>query len=127
MLAGLPSTDFALTRDFLVMHDDQIGVINSFKNQNLEISESYIENPMQTLNSNEEIDLCSTIEHEKELGTMKIVDNLLDLKMEEAPKKNVRRSKRQINDKKTFCTYFNLLILSFINIYCLFIIFLPYF
>ncbi|XP_051170020.1 PR domain zinc finger protein 10-like [Leptopilina boulardi] len=101
----LTGSDFALTRDFLVMHDDQISVMNSFKSENLEISETYIPSPMQNLNTSEEIDLCSTVEPEKILNTMKIVDNLLETKNEETSKKIVRRSKRQINDKKTYwCT-----------------------
>ncbi|XP_033230926.1 PR domain zinc finger protein 10-like isoform X2 [Belonocnema kinseyi] len=60
MLTGLPGSDFALARDFLVMHDDQISVMNSFKNQNIEINESYIPSPMQTVIPNEELDLCET-------------------------------------------------------------------
>ena len=105
MLTGLPGSDFALTRDFLVMHDDQINVMNSFKNQNIEINESYTPCPMQTINSNEELDLCATVQTKKELCTTKIVDNLLEPEVDKVPKKNVRRSKRQINDKKTFCAY----------------------
>lgn len=102
----LTGSDFALTRDFLVMHDDQISVMNSFKTENLEINETYIPSPIQTLNSNEDIDLCSTVESDKVLNTMKIVDNLLESKDEEMPiKKIVRRSKRQINDKKTYCKF----------------------
>lgn len=97
------TNDFALTRDFLVMHDDQISVMNSFKTENLEMNVSYISSPMQTLNTGEELDLCSTVEPEKILNTMKIVDNLLESRDDEVPKKIVRRSKRQINDKKTFC------------------------
>ncbi|XP_011144676.1 PR domain zinc finger protein 10-like [Harpegnathos saltator] len=110
MLTGIAGTDFALTRDFLVMQDDQINVINTFKNQNIDIED----------NQSEGVAMCNTLppvtedykvnkdsnnesvpECDKEIQQI-TEEASPEKKKKTVEKKEVRRSKRHITDKKDF-------------------------
>lgn len=98
MLTGIPSTDFTLSRDFLVMQDDQMNVINSFKPQNLDVDDStHLSSTVE--NSNKENDADPLASNEQEINEILIPTE----EKKDNEKKNVRRSKRRINDKKNFC------------------------
>ncbi|XP_066596847.1 PR domain zinc finger protein 10-like isoform X2 [Prorops nasuta] len=102
MLAGIPGTDFSLTRDFLVMQeDDQINVISSFKHQTLEVSHNRtlpVSEPEITEKKNKPL-LINDIskDSEKEDNTSSHSEHKNNTET-----KSIRRSKRHINDKKTF-------------------------
>ncbi|XP_018399988.1 PREDICTED: PR domain zinc finger protein 10-like isoform X1 [Cyphomyrmex costatus] len=100
MLTGIPGTDFALTRDFLVMQDDQINVINTFKNQNMEIEDNSITLPI-TEDANKENNNLALSECDKEIQQI-TEDPLSTEEIKIIEKKDVRRSKRHITDKKKF-------------------------
>jgi len=123
MLTGIPSTDFTLTRDFLVMQDEQINVINSFKNQNMEIEENNVALSSTTDGANKENNNLIISECDKEQFS-KAISPIEKKKAVE--KKDVRRSKRHITDKKDFCKhnslfYMHLIIYILINTYNLFL------
>ncbi|KAG5336818.1 PRD10 protein, partial [Acromyrmex heyeri] len=100
MLTGIPGTDFALTRDFLVMQDDQINVINTFKNQNMEIEDNPIALPI-TEDAKKENNNLALSECDKEIE--QITEDPLSIEKKKiVEKKDVRRSKRHITDKKNF-------------------------
>lgn len=103
MLAEIPSTDFTLTRDFLVMQDDQINVINTFKNQNIEIEDSHVVLPSVTEETNKENDEAM-LECDKKIPQVVKESSPVE-KRKVVDKKDVRRSKRHITDKKEFCKY----------------------
>jgi len=113
MLTGIPSTDFTLTRDFLVMQDEQINVINSFKNQNMEIEENNVTLSSTTDSANKENNNLIVPECDKEQFSK---DTSSIEKKKAVEKKDVRRSKRHITDKKDFCKY-NVILYAFNNIY----------
>lgn len=110
MLTGIPGTDFTLTRDFLVMQDDQINVINTFKNQNMEIEDNHVTLPSVTEGANKENNNFIIPECDKEVQQ---IIKYEEIAKESPPiekkkiieKKDVRRSKRLITDKKDFCKY----------------------
>jgi len=102
MLTGIPSTDFTLTRDFLVMQDEQINVINSFKNQNMEIEENNVALPSTTDSANKENNNLTVSECDKEQFSK---DTCPIEKKKAIEKKDLRRSKRHITDKKDFCKH----------------------
>jgi len=104
MLTGIPGTDFALTRDFLVMQDDQINVINSFKNQNIEMEDNPIILPSITEDANKENNNLVLSECDREIQPI-IKEPLSTEKKKIVEKKDIRRSKRHIIDKKDFCNY----------------------
>jgi len=107
MLTGIPGTDFALTRDFLVMQDDQINVINTFKNQNMEIENSHVALPSVIEDANKENNNLILPECDKEI--QQITRNISPSeKKKSIEKKDVRRSKRHITDKKDLCKYYKL-------------------
>lgn len=97
MLTGMPSTDFTLSRDFLVMQDDQINVINSFKTQNLDADDPTISSSAENSKKKSNTDPLATSNEQ----VNEIVASTIEKKDYE--KQNVRRSKRRINDKKNFC------------------------
>lgn len=117
MLTGIAGTDFTLTRDFLVMQDDQINVINTFKNQNIEIEDNQGEENV------EDVTICNTLpsvtedykvnkenNNESVLECDKEIQQITEEaspseKKKTVEKKDVRRSKRHITDKKDFCKY----------------------
>lgn len=105
MLTGIPGTDFTLTRDFLVMQDDQINVINTFKNQNMEIENNHVVLPCVIEDANKENNHNLIIpECDKEI--QQITKNISPSeKKKPIEKKDVRRSKRHITDKKDLCKY----------------------
>lgn len=109
MLAGIPGTDFTLTRDFLVMQDDQINVINTFKNQNMEIEDNHVTLPSVTEGANKENNNFIMPECDKEVQQIIKYEQITkesSLEVEKkktVEKKDVRRSKRLITDKKDFC------------------------
>lgn len=108
MLTGIPGTDFTLTRDFLVMQDDQINVINTFKNQNIEIENSHVALPSVIEDANKENNNLIIPECNKEI--QQITKNISpNEKKKPIEKKDVRRSKRHITDKKNLCKYINYL------------------
>ncbi|XP_029680437.1 PR domain zinc finger protein 10-like isoform X1 [Formica exsecta] len=99
MLTGIPGADFTLTRDFLVMQDDQINVINTFKNQNMEIENSHVALPSVIEDANKENNNLIMPECDKEI--QQITRNISpNEKKKPVEKKDVRRSKRHITDKK---------------------------
>lgn len=104
MLTGIPGTDFTLTRDFLVMQDDQINVINTFKNQNIEMEDNSIALPSITEDANKENNNLALPECDKEIQQI-TKDSLSIEKKKVVEKKDIRRSKRHITDKKDFCKY----------------------
>lgn len=105
MLTGIPGTDFTLTRDFLVMQDDQINVINTFKNQNMEIENSHVALPPVIEDANKENNNLIMPECDKEI--QQITRNISPIeKKKSIEKKDVRRSKRHITDKKDLCKYY---------------------
>ncbi|XP_053980870.1 PR domain zinc finger protein 10-like [Hylaeus volcanicus] len=99
MLTGMPSTDFALSRDFLVMQDDQINVMNTFKSQNLDADESMLSSTPENSNKENNTNCLMELKEEQE------IDEILMHAEEknDSEKQNVRRSKRRINDKKNSC------------------------
>ncbi|XP_076239928.1 PR domain zinc finger protein 10 isoform X2 [Calliopsis andreniformis] len=98
MLTGMPSTDFTLSRDFLVMQDDQMNVINSFKTQNLDVDDATLSSAAE--NSNKENNTASLIKPKEE----EIEEILIQTEEnKDCERQNVRRSKRRINDKKNSC------------------------
>lgn len=104
MLTGIPGTDFTLTRDFLVMQDDQINVINTFKNQNIDMEDNPITLPSITEDANKENNNLALPDCDKEIQQI-IKRPLSTEKKKIVEKKDVRRSKRHIADKKDFCKY----------------------
>ncbi|XP_012283811.1 PR domain zinc finger protein 10 isoform X2 [Orussus abietinus] len=94
MLTGIPNTDFALTRDFLVMNDDQINAMGSLRNQSLEIGDGDVITPTQTINVRD-----AAVSPKKEPS--RVFDEILLGSEVENEKECVRRSKR-INDRKAF-------------------------
>lgn len=107
MLTGIPGTDFALTRDFLVMQDDQINVINTFKNQNMEIEDNHVTLPPVTECSNKENNNHHQSMPECDKETQKLVEESPPIeKKKTVEKRDVRRSKRHITDKKNLCKYY---------------------
>lgn len=99
MLTGIPSTDFTLSRDFLVMQDDQMNVINSFKTQNLDVDDStHLSSTAENSNKENNADPLAA-SNEQEINEILIPTE----EKKDNEKKNVRRSKRRINDKKNFC------------------------
>lgn len=104
MLTGIPGTDFALTRDFLVMQDDQINVINTFKNQNIDMEDNPITLPSIAEDANKENNNLALPDCDKEIQQI-IKRPLSTEKKKIVEKKDVRRSKRHIADKKDFCKY----------------------
>lgn len=118
MLTGITGTDFALTRDFLVMQDDQINVINTFKNQNMEIEDNQSEGvticnalPSVTEDLNKENNNESVPECDKEIQQI-TEETPPPEKKKVVEKKDVRRSRRHITDKKDFCKCFAQLALA---------------
>lgn len=104
MLTGIPGADFTLARDFLVMQDDQINVINTFKNQNMEIENSHVTLPSVIEDANKENNNLIMPECDKEI--QQITRNISPSeKKKPIEKKDVRRSKRHITDKKNLCKY----------------------
>lgn len=104
MLTGIPGTDFALTRDFLVMQDDQINVINTFKNQNIEMEDNPITLPPITEDANKENNNLVLPECDKEI--QQITKEPMSIEKKKIiEKKDIRKSKRYITDKKDFCKY----------------------
>lgn len=103
MLTGIPGPDFALARDFLVMQDDQINVINTFKNQNIELEDNPIILPPITEDANKENNNLILPECDKEIRQIAKEPPSTE-KKKIVEKKDVRRSKR-ITDKKDFCKY----------------------
>lgn len=97
ILTNIPETEFALTRDFLVMHDDQLSnIINPLQNQNTEI----IQEQMESVNSNESIDsnkkdICQEIADNPAV-ILKNHDKYLN-------SNDLEESERHINDKVTLC------------------------
>lgn len=120
MLTGIPGTDFALTRDFLVMQDDQINVINTFKNQNIEeLEDNPIILPSITEDANKENNKLALPECNKEIRQIaKEPPSKEKEKKKIVEKKDIRRSKRHITD---FCKY------NIYSKYVLIYIFLLYF
>lgn len=112
MLTGIAGTDFALTRDFLVMQDDQINVINTFKNQNMEIEDNQSEDSVAICNTlstvtedykaNKENN-NESVSNECDKEVQQITEEASSEKRKIVEKKDVRRSKRHITDKKNFC------------------------
>ncbi|KAG7213418.1 hypothetical protein KM043_002703 [Ampulex compressa] len=100
MLAGIPGTDFTLTRDFLVMQDDQINVMNAFKNQNLEVECDHTAMSAAAENSNKENNTQPATEPSEKYEE---IDKVLSHteKKKDVDKKNIRRSKRRINNQKS--------------------------
>lgn len=99
MLTGMPSTDFTLSRDFLVMQDDQMNVINSFKTQNLDIDDStHLSSNAENSNKENNAD-SSAASNEREINEILIPTE----EKKDCEEKNMRRSKRRINDKKSLC------------------------
>ncbi|KOC69036.1 PR domain zinc finger protein 10 [Habropoda laboriosa] len=99
MLTGMPSTDFTLSRDFLVMQDDQMNVMNSFKTQNLDVDDStHISSTSESSNKKNNAN-CLAASKEPEINEVLMPRE----EKKECEKQNVRRSKRRINDKKNFC------------------------
>ncbi|XP_024870938.1 PR domain zinc finger protein 10-like isoform X1 [Temnothorax curvispinosus] len=101
MLTGIPGTDFALTRDFLVMQDDQINVINTFKNQSIEMEDNPITLPSIAEDANKENNNLALSECDKEIRQIAKEPPSTE-KKKVVEKKDVRRSKRHITDKKDF-------------------------
>lgn len=100
MLTGIPSTDFTLARDFLVMQDEQINVINSFKNQNIGIEDNQIDLTSVTNGANKENNNLTVLECDREQFPKATSPAEKKKTLE---RKDVRRSKRHITDKKDFC------------------------
>ncbi|KAL0119453.1 hypothetical protein PUN28_007740 [Cardiocondyla obscurior] len=101
MLTGISGTDFALTRDFLVMQDDQINVINTFKNQNIELEDNPITLPSIIEDANKENNNLVLPEDVKEIQ-QNAKEPPSTKKEKIVEKKDIRRSKRHITDKKDF-------------------------
>lgn len=99
MLTGIPSTDFTLARDFLVMQDEQINVINSFKNQNIGIEDNQIDLTSVTNGANKENNNLTVLECDREQFPKATSPAEKKKTLE---RKDVRRSKRHITDKKDF-------------------------
>lgn len=102
MLTGIPSADFALARDFLVTHEEQLNVMTGYKNQTLEIEDAKVSRI--DVKDRDDPQLAM---HLREDSMVEILpDGTKDEALKESgDKKGVRRSKRQINDKKTICEW----------------------
>ncbi|XP_031829350.1 PR domain zinc finger protein 10 [Nomia melanderi] len=98
MLTGMPSTDFTLSRDFLVMQDDQMNVMNSFKAQNLDVDDSTLSSAAENSNKENKVD---PLVKPKDQDINEVLIDTEEKK--DSEKQNVRRSKRRINDKKSSC------------------------
>lgn len=98
ILTGIQSTDFTLGRDFLVMQDDQMNVMNAFKAQNLDVDDStHVSPTMENPNKENNTDPLAASSEQKINEILMPGEGKND---SENP--NVRRSKRRINDKKNF-------------------------
>ncbi|XP_034940799.1 PR domain zinc finger protein 10-like [Chelonus insularis] len=71
-LTGISGGEFSLTRDFLVMHDDQLNVVNSLRNRNTET----IGDPVNDSSEQASINITNSIDLSQE--TMMRTDNILN-------------------------------------------------
>ncbi|KAK0090153.1 hypothetical protein PV325_002578 [Microctonus aethiopoides] len=118
MLASIPGTEFSLTRDFLVMNDEQLNMMGSLTNQNSEIIEEQVDEvdmDNQTLRQSDDKDevleeICQEITTDKTFVEDEILknfnksienDDIVESLISE--KSDVRRPKRKINDKTFGC------------------------
>lgn len=104
MLTGIPSTDFTLTRDFLVMQDDQINVINTFKNQNMEMEDNPVNMLSVTEDTNKENNNLVMAEYDKD-DQQDGKTSPTGEKKKVIEKKEVRKSKRRLTDKNDLCEF----------------------
>lgn len=87
------------------MQDDQINVINTFKNQNIEeMEDNPIILPTITEDANKENNNLVLPECNKEIRQIAKEPPSTE-KKKIVEKKDIRRSKRHITDKKDFCKY----------------------
>ena len=103
MLAGIPGSDLALTRDFLVMHEDQINVINSVKlNSSLDSNVNDITETILPHDLDEETNA--------QISTMKNFKKLCEqsIQISDPDKKDVHWCKNQSNEDNSLCKYSNL-------------------
>ncbi|XP_015116917.1 PR domain zinc finger protein 10 [Diachasma alloeum] len=98
LLSGLPGTEFALTRDFLVMNDDQLTVMNSLRPQPTDDPAVVPELP--ALPVPEKDLLPPSIIYPPLLPKNPLSAPLGDLPL--TPENRSTNSKRQITDKKTY-------------------------
>lgn len=106
MLAEIQGTDFTLARDFLVMHDEQLNVMSSLRNHNNEITND------DTLVVHEKTNLIEQNIININDIQLKIDDDNLSLSKNQTDgdNKNTKiKLKHQINDKKTFRKFINIL------------------
>ncbi|KAF7992656.1 hypothetical protein HCN44_005000 [Aphidius gifuensis] len=105
MLTEIPGTDFTLARDFLVMHDEQLNVMSSLRNQNNEITNDDTLVVHEELMTNEKTNLLEqNIINIDDIQLKIDDDNLIVSKTQtDGDNKNTKvKLKHQINDKKTF-------------------------
>ncbi|XP_046418986.1 PR domain zinc finger protein 10-like isoform X1 [Neodiprion fabricii] len=97
MLTGIPSADFALARDFLVTHEEQLNAMSGYKNQNLDIEETKIAHLEVKVGDDSQLAMHP---QESPIGPVLPDFNKDNVLKTSADQKGVRRSKRQISDKK---------------------------
>lgn len=119
MLAGIPGTEFALTRDFLVMHDDhQLNVMASLRNGTEIISENSLAMSRDLIVSEKENIIDQPIVNIDDIYLKNLNDNddlleELSTELDEENRYSINKSKRQINDKKTFRRLFLFIFFSY--------------
>ncbi|XP_043505940.1 PR domain zinc finger protein 10-like [Polistes fuscatus] len=101
MLTGIPDTDFALTRDYVVMQDDQVNVMNSLKNQTFTMGDNHINNASEKKNITKESNSQSITEANEQMGQINEILSHAN-KKKSIDKKNTKKSKQQIDDDKNF-------------------------
>jgi hypothetical protein len=100
MLTGIPGSDLSLTRDFLVMQEDQINVINSIKlNSNLDSNVNEVTETILPHDIDEETNSqISSMKNYKKLSQQ-------SERITDSDKKDIYWCKDQINED-SLCKYF---------------------
>lgn len=102
MLTGIPGADFTLTRDYIVMQDDQVNVINSLKNPTLSLGDNHITNTSEKKDITKESNSQSITEANAQMGQINKILSHAN-KKKAVDKKNTKKSKQQMDDDKNFC------------------------
>lgn len=102
MLTGIPGADFTLTRDYMVMQDDQVNVMNSLKNSTLSMEDNNIANTPEKKNTIKESNSRSITEANAQMGEINKILSHAN-KKKAIDKKNTKKSKQQMDDDKNLC------------------------
>lgn len=101
MLNEIPSPDFALTRDFLVMQDEQINIVNSLRTTTSELNteQNIVLSEMSSI----------SVVQEPIVKCVNKIQGINTISSDEFLHKNIQENNNNFNDneshKKPFCKY----------------------